>query len=145
MECYWSKGQRLKNDAVSIDRLSSNSWAGLGQHVRLHTQLHAHGRVPGPEWRTRGRGVVQSSTADQSSRGDTGHLLSWSNELHWGAGGGDTQHLRCKRSIDGGGSTDQLQWIINCLYLSPYIIHLAVILIVVLCLQANHLHSQSQS
>lgn len=75
-------------------RLSSHTRTRLGQHVRLHSHLHPDGRVPGVERRTRGGSVIQGSSAHQPGCGDTWPLITWNYQLHRGAGGGSTQHIR---------------------------------------------------
>lgn len=84
-----------RNDLNSLFlRLSSHTWTCLGQHVRLHPYLHPDGRIPGVERRPRGGSVLQGPSAHQSGCGDTWPLLTWNYQLHRGAGGGSTQHVR---------------------------------------------------
>lgn len=84
-----------RNDLNSLFlRLSSHTWTCLGQHVRLHPYLHPDGWIPGVERRPRGGSVLQGPSAHQSGCGDTWPLLTWNYQLHRGAGGGSTQHIR---------------------------------------------------
>lgn len=86
--------QRCTSSHSSFLRLPPHPGPSLGEHVRLHSNLHPDGRVPGVKRRARWRRVFQGPLAHQPGCRDPRPLLAWHYQLHGGAGGGSAQHLR---------------------------------------------------
>ncbi|KAI3367492.1 hypothetical protein L3Q82_026341 [Scortum barcoo] len=68
------------------------AWVNMYGSTRTYTLMD--GRVPGVERRARRGRLLQGPSAHQPGRGDPGPLLARHYQLHRGAAGGSTQHLR---------------------------------------------------